>query len=233
MSATVGYQLPLAVHLRDEATLENYLPPEDGVALLGALDQFLEDNTGQSMFLHGRRGSGKSHLLQACCHKVGPGALYLPLGALTEYPAADVLSGAEELPLVCLDDLQQVLGDPEWERALFNLFNGSRERGNALLLAAGAAPRNLDIALPDLRSRLSWGMVFHLATPDDERRADILQFRALQRGLTLSSEVASFLVNRAPRSMDSLLEQLEHLDRASLAQKRGLSIPFIKQILDL
>ena len=101
------------------------------------------------------------------------------------------------------------------------------------MLAADVSPRNLDISLPDLQSRFSWGVVYHLAAPDDERRCEILQFRARQRGLELPVEVARFLVNRVPRSMDTLLELLDQLDRASLAQKRRLSIPFVKQILDL
>ena len=232
MNATPGLQIPLPVHLRDDATLENYLPAGEGDALLGTLGQ-LQSGREQSMFLHGIEGSGKSHLLQACCHLLPESSLYLPMGALSTYAPQEVLAGAEGMRLVCLDDLQQVVGMPEWERALFNLFNESRERGHALLLAADVTPRNLDISLPDLQSRFSWGVVYHLAAPDDERRCEILQFRARQRGLELPVEVARFLVNRVPRSMDTLLELLDQLDRASLAQKRRLSIPFVKQILDL
>ena len=232
MGATAGRQIPLPVHLRDEATLENYLPEGGGAGLLGALGQLLESDGEQVIVLHGGAGSGKSHLLQACCHLAGARAMYLPLEELGEYPPDEVLAGAQALPLVCLDDLQAVLGDAAWERALFNLYNDSRGRGNALLFAADSAPRNLSISLPDLQSRLSWGVVYHLCAPDDARRMEILQFRARQRGLSMSDEVAAFLVNRAPRSMDALLNLLDRLDRASLAQQRGLSIPFVKQILD-
>ena len=87
------------------------------------------------------------------------------------------------------------------------------------------------MALPDLRSRLSWGIVFQLPQVDDEVRCAILCFRADRRGLALSEEVASFIVHRAPRSLHRLLELLDQLDRASLAEKRALSIPFVKQSL--
>lgn len=233
MNAMAGRQMSLPVLLRDEATLENFLPARDDPGLLGALGQLLQAGGEQAVFLYGAVGSGKSHLLQACCHRAGVGAMYLPLATLGEYAPDEVLSGAADLPLVCLDDLQRVLGDVAWERALFNLFNESRARGHTLLLAADAAPRKLAVNLPDLQSRLTWAVVYQLDTPDDERRCDILQFRARQRGLVLSREVADFLVHRAPRSMDSLLELLDTLDRASLAQKRALSIPFVKQVLGL
>ncbi len=55
--------------------------------------------------------------------------------------------------------------------------------------------------------------------------------RSARRGLSLSDEVASFIVTRAPRDLAGLMEMLDRLDRASLARKRGLSIPFVKQVL--
>ena len=66
---------------------------------------------------------------------------------------------------------------------------------------------------------------------DDEFLSTVLRFRAERRGLTLPEEVASYIVHRAPRSLDRLLELLDRLDRASLAEKRALSIPFVKQSL--
>lgn len=233
MNATAGRQMPLPVHLRDDATLENFLAARDGTGLLGALGQLQGQGAEPVIFLHGGSGSGKTHLLQACCHRYGSAAMYLPLADLAGFAPGDVLAGAPGMPLVCLDDLQSVLGDPAWEMALFNFYNESRERGNALLIAADAAPRSLAVGLPDLQSRLTWGVVYRLETPDDERRCDILQFRAGKRGLDLPREVASYLVRRAPRSMDHLLALLDELDRASLAQKRALSIPFVKQVLEL
>jgi DnaA family protein len=87
------------------------------------------------------------------------------------------------------------------------------------------------VQLADLRSRLTWGIVYQLAQPNDADKALILQFRATRRGLTLSPGVASYIVNRAPRAMPRLLEVLDRLDKASLAQQRALSIPFVKAAL--
>ena len=70
-----------------------------------------------------------------------------------------------------------------------------------------------------------------MAEGDDEEKAEILQFRATRRGLTLPAGVATFIVSRAPRAMEQLLGVLDQLDEASLAQQRALSIPFVKQAL--
>lgn len=224
-------QLALEVQLRDDATLENYLAAPSVEPLVAALERQLGPEGEAIVFICGTPGCGKSHLLQAACHLAGAGALYLPLAELARYSPAEVLQGVETLELVCLDDLDSVLGLDEWELALFDLFNRARQWGCRLLLAAGGPPRTLSVKLPDLHSRLSWGIVYQLPQADDEARTAILQFRAARRGLSLSDEVAAYIVHRAPRSLDHLLEVLDDLDRASLAQQRALSIPFVKQAL--
>jgi len=225
------HQLALEVQLRDDATLENYLAPAQARPLLRALEGQLHAQGEPVIYICGPGGSGKSHLLQAACHLAGDAALYLPMGEVAQYPPGDVLRGVETLDLVCLDDIEQVLGDDDWEMALFDLFNRAREWGCRLLLAADGPPRAQEVALPDLRSRMSWGIVFQLTQPDDEFRSEILRFRAERRGLVLPEELVSYIFHRAPRSLDRLLELLDQLDRASLAEKRALSIPFVKQLL--
>lgn len=224
-------QLPLEVRLRDEATLDNFLAVPAVQPLIAALQQQLQE-TGEAMiYLYGPAGCGKSHLLQASCHLAGGRALYLPLADLADYAPDDVLQEVEALDLVCLDDVDQVLGCAAWELALFNLCNRARQRGCRLLIGGNAAPRALAVDLADLRSRLSWGIVYQLAQASDADKATILQFRASRRGLQLPAEVASYITTRAPRGMQQLLDLLEILDRASLAEQRALSIPFVKQAL--
>lgn len=224
-------QLPLPVQLRDEATLENFLPLPPTPALIAALREQAA-GTGEAMvYIYGSPGAGKSHLLQASCHLAGAGALYLPLGELADYSPDEVVQGIEMLNLICLDDVDRVLGRVDWELALFNLCNRARQHGCALLVAGNAAPRALDVDLADLRSRLGWGIVYQLATPGDEEKIAILQFRAARRGLVLSREVCNYVVSRSARDMEALLTLLEILDKASLVEQRAVSIPFIKGVL--
>jgi DnaA-homolog protein len=225
------HQLSLAVHLRDDATLENFLALPRVQPLVSALQTQLTPAGEAVIYLYGPAGTGKSHLLQASCHVAAAETLYLPLAELRQYPARDVLQGVERLDRVCIDDIHAVLGDAHWEMALFNLYNSARQQGCRLVVAGAAAPRALAVNLADLRSRLSWGIVYQLAQADDADKAAILQFRATRRGLTLSPGVASYIVSRAPRAMAQLLEVLDRLDKASLARQRALSIPFVKEAL--
>jgi DnaA family protein len=84
-----------------------------------------------------------------------------------------------------------------------------------------------------LKSRLQWGVTFHVHTLDDDEKQHALQFRAKARGLDLSDEVATFIIQRLPRDMNELFWQLNRLDHASLAEQRKLTIPFVKKILSL
>ncbi len=224
-------QLTLPVQLREETTLDNFLVLPANRSLLNALRSQLQPGGEPVVFLHGASGSGKSHLLQGSCHLAGGGALYLPLAELAGFAPEEILQGVESMDIVCLDDLQAVLGDREWEVALFDFYNRARAQDCALLIAADAAPRALQVGLADLRSRLAWGVVFQLARATDEDRAEILRFRAGRRGLELTPEVAAYIVHRAPRSITELLSLLDRLDSASLAEQRALSIPFVKQAL--
>jgi DnaA family protein len=87
------------------------------------------------------------------------------------------------------------------------------------------------IKLPDLKSRLAWGVVYQLHALSDEQKLDALKLRAQGRGLDLDLPVGKFLLRRCPRNMAQLFETLELLDQASLAQQRRLTIPFVKEVL--
>ncbi|CAO1663441.1 DnaA regulatory inactivator Hda [Salinicola sp. NYA28a] len=226
-------QLPLGVGLRDDATFANYLPG-DNASLVAHLMKQLDESGESFLYLWGSEGVGCSHLLQAACHNAdarGKRALYLPLDMLGHFPP-DILEEPERLDLLAIDDLQLVVGRKRWEEALFHGFNRLRDAGKRLVIAADRSPRQLEVKLPDLASRLNWGMVFHAQPLDDTQRLAALQLRAQVRGMELPAEVARYILHRGPRQLDPLFEILSRLDRASLSAKRKLTIPFVKQALE-
>ncbi|HEY7776125.1 MAG TPA: DnaA regulatory inactivator Hda [Kineobactrum sp.] len=226
-------QLALNMRLRDDASFDNFLATAAQAPLLGALREQQAAGGEPVVFIHGASDTGKSHLLQAACQLAGPGGCYLPLGELVLFAPDEVLEGLESRWLVCLDDIDAVLGRADWEQALFHFYNRARAANCRLLISANAAPRALTVDLPDLRSRLSWGVVFQLAAPADDSRQAILEFLALRRGLQMPEEVSRFLVTRAPRSLGALIALLEKLDSSSLAEQRPLTVPFVKKVLGL
>ncbi|MEQ6917274.1 DnaA regulatory inactivator Hda [Halomonas aquatica] len=225
-------QLPLGVGLRDDATFANFHPGPNAT-LVDRLVHQLDDDGEPFLYVWGASGTGRSHLLQAACHEASDRdgrSLYLPLAELGHFPPM-MLEEIERLDLVAIDDLERVVGRKRWEEALFHAFNRLRDAGKRLVIAADAPPRQLSVKLPDLASRLTWGMTFQLQGLDDVGRLAALQLRARARGMQLPDEVARYILHRGPRRLDALFTTLEALDRASLSAKRKLTIPFVKQAL--
>ncbi|WOG26137.1 DnaA regulatory inactivator Hda [Endozoicomonas sp. 8E] len=229
-------QLPLSVQIRDDATFENFFSG-DNAALVNMLD--MDQQVGgvdseQFIYLYGAPGVGCSHLLQAACHQVDRRkgrSIYLPMKELVHYPSK-LLEGMERLQLVCVDDVNAVAGIPEWEEGLFDLFNRLRDSRTRLLVAADCPPKRLAILLPDLVSRLSWGLVFQVQPLSDRDKVSALQLRAHLRGLDLNEDVARYIIYRSNRDMGHLFKMLQKLDSASLRAKRKLTIPFVKQVMN-
>jgi DnaA family protein len=101
------------------------------------------------------------------------------------------------------------------------------------VISASAPSRNLGLGLPDLASRLDWGVAYQLKTLDDEGKLSALQLRAELRGFKLPTDVGRLLLSRLSRDMSTLLAALDLLDNASFQARRKLSLPFTREILGL
>lgn len=230
----LNHQLTLGIQLNDQARLADFC--WTGNELVQAeLEKFLSQQTERFLCLWGGEGHGKSYLLQACCQALPPqsSSIYLPLAEMKEW-GAEVLEGLEVQDLICIDDLEMIAGRADWEEALFHLYNRIRDNENSLLLiAANSPPQHSAIKLADLRSRLSWGLVLPLHELTDEDKAKSLSLMAKKRGFDLPEAVVHYLLQRCSRSMPHLIAILDQLDKASLEAKRKITLPFVKQVLNL
>lgn len=226
-------QLALAVQLPDDETFASFYPG-DNAQLITGLKNAAIGQGDDLLYFWGQEGSGRSHLLHAACAELdgeGEAAGYISLD-LHSQMSPHMLDGMEHLALVCLDNLDAIAGIAAWEQAVFNFFNRRLERGHgSLVISAINAPRHLGLSLPDLASRLDWGVAYQLKPLDDEGKLSALQLRSELRGFKLPTDVGRFLLNRLSRDMSTLLAALDLLDNASFQAKRKLSIPFAKEVL--
>ena len=226
-----GGQLALALTLREESTFANFYPGCN-LKVFSALQAFAARTGEPFIYLCGSPGTGRSHLLQACCHEVSPGrGIYLDLTEPGLNPA--VFLDMEFFSLVCLDNIEAIMGRQDWELALFNFYNRSREQNSRLLVSSSALPGHLPCQLADLCSRLSGGLILCLNQLTDDQKRSALRLRARLRGLELSTDSGNFLLHHYPRSMNHLFLALDTLDREAWAAQRRLTIPFIKKVLNI
>jgi len=229
-------QLTLNVNLRDGYIFDSYYvaPESTNDEVVNVLNSIFTSTDAEQNIVWGEKASGKTHLLQACCAKAAKvlhTVSYIPLKIFKSHGIA-VLEGFSQSKLLVIDDIDEVLGDEEWEVALFNLINIARENGQSLLFSLVANPRKLEGILPDLASRLIWGGSYQLKALTDEEKPKALQARAKQRGFTLSDSVIGYVYRRYPRDIETLMEILNKLDEESFRQKKVITLPFAKKILE-
>lgn len=222
-----SFQLPFAFSFREELSFDNFIAGPGNAALLHYLRHFGQEGD-QFCFLWGAAGVGKSHLLQALSH-ASDTAVYLPLAQLAPHGPA-CLDGLDTCGFLVIDDVQAVAGQRDWEEQLFHLFNALHASGGFICLAADRAPAQLPLLLADLRSRLQLAVVYEVQPLDEAGRLRVLLRCAQQRGIELKEEVAAYLMARSVRGMPDLLAVLDRLDTLSLADKRRITIPYVREI---
>ena len=187
--------------------------------------------SGGVCYLHGAPGSGRSHLLNACCTAADGAAAFLAPDELAGVPPAGMLEALERCRLVCIDDLERLAGREAWEAELFHLLNRSQAALAGIVVAAAAPPSAVGLALPDLASRLAAGGVYRLAPLDESGMREALRREAARRGLSLDDKVARYMVAHAERDMRSLLALLDALDAAVTGSGRALSVPLVRRAI--
>lgn len=231
---SISPQLSLNLELQDTATWQYFYAGHNQQAL-ASVQQLALGMGEHFIYLAGPSGVGKTHLLQAACQQVREqhqSAIYVSFARIQEYDEA-LLDNLEALSLVCLDDIDEIAGLPNWEEKVFCLFNAIWAHGGRLLVAARNAPNELGFGLADLVSRLNWGLRFRLQALSEAEILAALKWHAEQRGLVLPDEVASFLLRRVQRDMAALVPLFKELDQASWVTQRKLTVPFVKQVLGL
>ena len=223
-------QLTLPVDLPDIADFSNFIPGENKT-VISALQHFVNESEDNVFYLWGAEGSGLTHLLMAVCQLV-VNAAYI---SFSHESLLDVslLEGVENIPLVCFDDIDHVAGDKVWEHALFHCYNRVISCRHKMIVAAHCSPAQLTIQLPDLKSRLAAGSVYKVEPLDDEDKIVALKARAALHGVEMTDEVAKYLLNHSERNAKSLFNALTRLEKENLSHHRRLTIPFLKEVLEL
>lgn len=225
------FQYPLKLSHSRKPGFDNYLANGNEEVLNSLLKLLESADSPAPLYLWGSPGCGKSHLLLAACQRISQqsqSAIYLSLDDIGRLSPA-LLGELQQYELVCIDDVENVCADKAWEEALFHLYNAISQQRHKLLIAANSSPGELPTELPDLASRLLWGVSYHLQQLDDAGKQQLLIQMADEKGMLLSEEASCYLINRYSRNINKLSSLIDKLDHDSLSRQQKLTIPFLRQ----
>jgi chromosomal replication initiator protein len=171
------------------------------------------------LFVHGRPGLGKTHLLHAIGNYVQAycDGMVVRYATSEEFTAAFVKAmrtndnqafrerfrGAD---ILLIDDIQFLAEKMKTEEEFFHTFNALYESGAQLVIASDRKPRDIGVLEARLLERFEHGLVAELEPPDFEARMAILRKRA---GVDSIQEVADETLAEVARYVNASVRSLE------------------------
>jgi DnaA-homolog protein len=225
----VTEQLVFDLAASEPPSFSNFLPGRNAEAL-AMLQAFALGSVAETgVFLWGAPGGGKTHLLRAAAYAAdtrgAPVAYIADPGMLVAW---DTERLATSRSLIAIDNVD--LASADAQSVAFRLYNALKERGGHLVAASRVSPPALPLR-EDLRTRLGWGLVYEITPLADAEKAAALAAYAVQRGFRLGDDVIDYLLAHSPRDMPALLATVSALDRHSLAAKRPITVPLLRDWL--
>jgi DnaA family protein len=200
-------------------SLDNFVVGSNG-ELLTLLAQCIIGRETRPVYLWGSTGSGRSHLLAAVAKQSN----------VVTLPGSEVAGdfSPPDDSLVIIDDVERL--SPDAQIALFRCFNDQRPRNLRLLLSGDTAPLHLPCR-EDLRTRIGQALIYEVKLLSDDQKASALLYHAAQRGMKVEDHVIDYLLRHGRRDLPSLMAMLDALDQKSLEQKRPITLPLLREIM--
>ena len=179
-------------------------------------------------FITGRNAETLASLTAAINHTAQSNFIYLWGEAGSG--KSHLLQACNTQNLTVVDDVH--LLDNAAQIALFNHYNQLKENNGTLITSGLHAPTQIGLR-DDLATRLAWGLVYQLHPLNDAEKSLALQNHAKERGIRLPNEVVDYCLRYLRRDLSTLMATLDALDEWSLTTKKPVTVPMLRQLLQL
>ena len=229
-------QLIFPFQINQKASFDSFFCSPDNQNLMTRLADIAISQDANEIIIHGEKGSGKSFLMQVICNELSSSEkqfAFIPMKKAFNM-GVEIFQNLGSLDTVCIDDLQLILANQEWETALFNLINECQQSNCSLILSLGGTqPVEESIALPDLLSRIKRMEFIALHAVQDELFNEAIVFVTQQLEIKIDNAELEFLLKHQTRIFSLLVENIITLDKQAASLKRKITIPLIKETLNI
>ena len=228
-------QLIFPFQINQKASFDSFFCSPDNQNLMTRLADIVSSPDTSELIIHGEEGSGKSFLMQAICNELSSAEkqfAFIPMKKAFNM-GVEIFQNLGSLDAVCIDDMQLILANQDWETALFNLINECQQSNCSLMLSLGGTqPLDESVILPDLLSRIKRMEFIALHAVQDEFFNQAIDFVAQQLDIKIEEAELEFLLKHQTRIFSLLVENIITLDNQAASLKRKITIPLIKETLN-
>ena len=229
-------QLIFPFQINQKASFDSFFCSPDNLNLMTRLAAIVESKKYHELIIYGEKGCGKSFLMQAICNElslVGKQFAFIPMNKAIKM-GSEIFQNLASLDAVCVDDVQLMIAKEDWETALFNLINECQQSNCSLVLSfGGTQPLEENTKLPDLLSRFKRMEFIALHAVQDEFFNQAIDFVAQQLDIKIEKAELEFLLKHQTRIFSLLVENIITLDNQAASLKRKITIPLIKETLNI
>ena len=196
------------------------------------------------LFLYGGVGLGKTHLMHAVAWNIKKrnpkkNVVYLTAEKfMYQFIKAlrfkNIMSFKEQfrsVDVLMIDDVQFIIGKDNTQEEFFHTFNTLVDKKRQIIISADKSPADLEGLEDRLKSRLGWGLVADIHPLTYELRLGILQAKAEQKSMQLTSEVLEFLADKITNNVREMEGALNRLAVHASLQESEVTVDLVKDVL--
>src|SRR3990172_9179067 len=191
------------------------------------------------LFLYGRVGLGKTHLLRAignAASRSGLQVLYVSseeftndlIHAIRTHTTQAFRDKYRRTDVLLIDDIQFIAGKESTQEEFFHTFNTLHGQNKQIVITSDRSPKGFMTLEERLRSRFEWGLIADIQSPDYETRLAILRSNAERLG----KEVDPAVLETVARRMQSNIRELEGALNRIIAYAYLRGLPLTPDLVD-
>ncbi|OIN98019.1 chromosomal replication initiation protein DnaA [Candidatus Desantisbacteria bacterium CG1_02_49_89] len=196
------------------------------------------------LFIYGKVGLGKTHLLQAIGHFIKKRNPAIKVKYVSsEKFTNDFIDGIAHNQMenfrnvyrtpdvLLIDDIQFIVEKERVQEEFFHTFNELHESHRQIVLSSDRAPKEMVPLEERIRSRFEWGLIVDIQSPDLETRIAILRKKMEAEGTEIPEDVVVYIANRIKYNIRELEGTLTKLLAYSSLMKKDITLSMARDVL--